>query len=75
MAKTEKVLEGVSSVEIVSADGTTFIFDVEDLIIEADDGALTGRATMKTGWNGTEDEHIRPSSSPQTPPLTQLRVL
>ena len=39
MAKTEKVLEGVSSVEIVSADGTTFIFDVEDLIIEADDGA------------------------------------
>lgn len=36
--KTEKVLKGVSSVEVNSADGTTFSFDVEDLTITADDG-------------------------------------
>lgn len=36
--KTEKVLKGVSSVEVNSADGTIFVFDVEDLVITADDG-------------------------------------
>lgn len=36
--KTEKVLKGVSSVEVNSADGTIFAFDVEDLVISADDG-------------------------------------
>lgn len=36
--KTEKVLKGVSSVEVNSADGTTFVFDVQDLVISADDG-------------------------------------
>lgn len=47
--KTDKVLKGVSSVEVNSADGTTFVFDVEDLTIVADDGEPDPREDYH-GW-------------------------
>jgi hypothetical protein len=68
VAKTEKVLEGVSSVE-VNHEGTTFVFDVQNLIIEADDHEPNSRDDYES-WLMWEHRRTYDSKFIHTDPTT-----